>query len=333
MGDAVMTVTIKDIAEAAQVSVATVSRVLGNKEGFYSEKTAKKVRKVATKLGYRKNTSAVELVTRKSQVLGVIVAATKTNFSNQIIEGIQDEAFKKGLSVIILYANENDSESQARALQTVIERSVMGILVLAIQLMDDNLALLKDSRIPYRFLSTSFYGNKLPFTASDDFQIGYQATDFLIRKGHQKIGIVAIDTSLFIGQQRVAGYRQAMQDAQLSVRDCWIRVGKFTYQDGVAAMAAFGPQPDVTAIIGGSDMAAIGVLNQAQSLGLEIPDQLAVMSIDGTELVKIVRPKITSVTQSFYEMGKMGTRLLLETEVKPQSEYVPFKIEERQSTR
>ncbi|KRM73285.1 LacI family DNA-binding transcriptional regulator [Secundilactobacillus collinoides] len=328
-----MTVTIKDIAETANVSIATVSRVLANKEGFYSEKTAAKVRQAAEKLGYRKNTAAVELVTQRSKVIGVIVSATKTNFANDIIAGIQDEAFKHNLSVIILYAGESDPNQQHRALQTVIERSVMGILILAIRPVDDDIAMLRAANIPHLFLSTSFDSQNLPFIASDDFRIGYQATDFLIKKGHKKIGIAAIDRHTYIGTQRVLGYQRAMADHDLPTKPAWIQDGHFTYDDGIEAMKTFGAKPELDAVIGTSDLAAIGVMNQAETFGLNVPTDLAIMSIDGTQMVKIVRPQITSVTQSFYEMGSRGMKMMLQRDMtKFESQYTPFRIDEREST-
>lgn len=117
-----MAVTIKDIAKQAGVSPATVSRVLSGQAAFYSEKTAKKVKKIAKKLGYQKNTAAVELVTRRSKVIAVIVSSTKTNFSDQIIDGIQQEAGEHDLNVIILYVGEKDPQMEQKALETVIER-------------------------------------------------------------------------------------------------------------------------------------------------------------------------------------------------------------------
>ncbi|MFC6255181.1 LacI family DNA-binding transcriptional regulator [Secundilactobacillus hailunensis] len=327
-----MSATIKDIAEAAGVSAATVSRVLANKEGFYSQATATRVRKIAVSLDYEKNTSAVELVTRKSRVIGVIISATKTNFSDKIIEGIHAEAIRHGLSVIMLYAGQNDPQLQEQALRTLIERAVKGILVVAIQLADENLALLQASQIPYRFLSTSYNSNKLPSIASDDYQIGYQATQHLIERGHHKIGLVAMDTSGHIGQQRVAGYKAAMIQAALSIEDDWIKEGMYTYEDGVRAMQTFGRQPEVTAIIGASDLAAIGVLNQAMQYGIQVPKQLAIISIDGTYLARIVRPQLTTVTQAFYEMGTLGTQMLLDQTQQTVSQFTPIKIETRQST-
>ncbi|WP_143875728.1 LacI family DNA-binding transcriptional regulator, partial [Oenococcus oeni] len=148
-----MSVTIKDVAKAAGVSTATVSRVLSGKDFFYSEKTEKKVKKAIRDLGYRKNTAAVELVTMKSKVIAVILPDTKTTFSNSIIEGIQNEAFKIDLSVIILYIGNNDREKQKRALTTVIERSVNGILLLSSQLEKENQELLNSSNIPYVYVS------------------------------------------------------------------------------------------------------------------------------------------------------------------------------------
>lgn len=327
-----MTATIKDVAEKAGVSTATVSRVLANKEGFYSERTAQRVRKVATSLGYEKNISAVELVTQKSQVIGVIISSIKTNFSNKIIEGIQDEALKHGLSVIMLYAGQNDPQLQERALKTLIERSVKGILVVAIQLTDQNLTLLQSSQIPYRFLSTSYNSDQLPSIASDDYQIGYQATQHLIQKGHRKIGLVAMDVSEYIGQQRVAGYKDAMRQSALTVKDEWVKTGLYTYDDGYNAMKAFGQQPEVTAIIGASDLASIGVLNQAVQFNIKVPEQLAIVSIDGTYLAEIVRPQLTTVTQAFYEMGTLGMQTLLDQTLPIRSQFTPIKIETRQST-
>ncbi|HBF74419.1 MAG TPA: LacI family transcriptional regulator [Lactobacillus sp.] len=327
-----MTATIKDVAEEAGVSTATVSRVLANKEGFYSERTAQRVRKVATSLGYEKNISAVELVTQKSQVIGVIISSIKTNFSNKIIEGIQDEALKHGLSVIMLYAGQNDPQLQERALKTLIERSVKGILVVAIQLTDQNLTLLQSSQIPYRFLSTSYNSDQLPSIASDDYQIGYQATQHLIQKGHRKIGLVAMDVSEYIGQQRVAGYKDAMRQSALPVKDEWVKTGMYTYDDGSNAMKAFGQRPEVTAIIGASDLASIGVLNQAVQFNIKVPEQLAIVSIDGTYLAEIVRPQLTTVTQAFYEMGTLGMQTLLDQTQPVRSRFTPIKIEIRQST-
>lgn len=327
-----MAATIKDIARLAGVSPSTVSRVLSNQVEFYSEKTAKKVKKAATKLGYRRNVGAVELVTRKSNVIAVIVSSVQTNFSDQIIQGIQDEAAKKSLSVIINYAGGSDAELQRRAIETVIERAVRAILLVAIDLNPQNDDLLTTANIPYLFLSMRFSDRLFPFITSDDFQIGYQGTQYLINKGHRQIGLAATDLESLIGQMRVAGYRKAMTENQLPIDPHWIDDGEFTYEDGARAMRSYAKMA-VTAAVASSDLAAIGMLNQAADLKIKVPSDFAIVSVDGTNLCSIVRPKLTSVTQSFYQMGATGLQTLLSPRLKQfKSSYTPIQIDERQSS-
>lgn len=327
-----MAVTIKDIAKQAGVSTATVSRVLSGQTAFYSEKTAKKVKKTAKKLGYQKNTDAVELVTRRSKVIAVILSSTKSNFSDQIINGIQQEARRHDLNVIIVFAGENDSQMERKALETVIERSVMGILLVAVNLNPANEDLLLNANIPFLFLSITIKNRGLPFITSDDFQIGYQATKYLIDKGHSKIGFAAADLDSVTGQLRLDGYRHALADNGLPLNSGWVLGGDFAYEDGVNAMKQYGREPEVTAVIASSDLAAIGVMNQARDYGLKIPADLAVMSIDGTKLCGIVRPQLTSVTQEFLEMGVRGMQQIISPLAKAaKSSFTPFKIIPRQS--
>lgn len=326
--------TIKDIAKMAGVSAATVSRVLANKEGFFGSSTAKKVREAAAKLGYRKNTSATELVTRKSHDLAVIVNATKTNFSNHIIDGIQAAAFPKDLNVIILYAGDFDAERQRRAINTAVNRSVMGILLLSVEVNDDNLDLLKSAQIPFCFLSISETDESLPFITSDDEEVGYLATKYLYQQGHRNIGIAGINyKNAITGELRLHGYKRALKEFKLQENTDWISAGDYSYESGELAMSTYGRNTKLTGIIAGSDMAAIGIMNQARSLGLSVPDDISIVAIDGTELCEIVQPQLTSVSQSFYEMGTLGVDWLLNKDKKVTKTITPIKVIERQSVK
>lgn len=325
-----MAATIKDIAKLAGVSPGTVSRVLANKVGFFSEHTGKKVRAAAAELGYQKNTAAAELVTQQSNVVAAIVNSTKTNFASPIIEGIQAEAHRHDLNVIILYAGDDDSEQQRRALTTVIERPVRSILLLSVDLSAENLTLLQNSRIPFCFLSISFDEIQVPYITSDDWQVGYQATQTLLKLGHQNIGLAGVDSDFHTGRQRVAGYQQAMQEAGITVHPEWIQLGNYSYAAGQAAMRAYGANSGLTAIIGASDMAAVGVLNAARSLGYRVPTDLSILAIDGTEICELVQPALSSISQNFYEMGVAGVQQLCAPGELPQK-ITPIKLVERDS--
>lgn len=327
-----MAATIKDIARISGVSPATVSRVLSNQKEFYSEKTAKKVREAAKKLGYQRNTNAVELVTRRSRVIAVLVSSTQTNFSDQILKGIQQQAQVHDLSVMIIFAGENDPKMQAKAIRTVIERSVMGILLVAVDLDPTNDDLLESANIPFIFVSMTLKNSNFPFISSNDFDIGYQAAKYLIGKGHKEIGFAATDLHSFVGNLRYEGYWDAMRDNHLPFKNDWICDGHFTYDDGINAMKHYGKDTELTAVIASSDLTGIGILNQATNYGLKVPDRLAILTIDGTQLCDIVRPQLSSVTQSFFEMGVKGLDMLVSESIKDfYSLYTQIKIVERQS--
>ncbi|MFT8447732.1 MAG: LacI family DNA-binding transcriptional regulator [Liquorilactobacillus nagelii] len=327
-----MAVTIKDIARSAQISAVTVSRILGNKQGHYSAATAEKVRKIAQTMGYHKNIAAAELVTRKSHVVAVIIGATKTNFAEKIVEGIEKSAIQYGYHIVLLTVEPNNPQSQTRALQTILGRPIYGVLLLSLALTAKNFQLLQATELPYLFISIGI-SDKASFISSNDFQIGYQATSFLIAKGHTKIGIAGMTDDSYIGQQRVAGFKQALRESKLSIQDDWIQFGDFTYEAGIKAMREYGPNPELTAVIGTSDLVSIGLLNAASDFNLAVPQRLSILSIDGTQLTKIVRPQLSSITQDFYQMGYQGLQTLIQqANHKDKAHYLPFKIIERGST-
>ncbi|NVY96505.1 LacI family DNA-binding transcriptional regulator [Lactobacillus sp. DCY120] len=326
-----MPTTIKDIAQTTGFSTATVSRVLTNKTGFFNAKTAQKIRQAAHDLGYQKNIAATELVTQKSDVVAVIVNSTNTNFSEAIIQGIQEQAEKAHKTIIILYTENRNPKAQKKALTTAWERSVAGILLLSVNLAPANLELLKNSQIPFYFVSINFQDPTLPCITADDYEIGYLATQYLIRKGHQRIGLAGIDLSdSFTGQLRRSGYHQALADYHLPVDSSWIQTGDYSYAAGKKALTNYlADEQPVTAVIAGSDLVGIGILKQAHQQNLEIPQQLSVITIDGTQLCDFVQPSLTSVSQKFYQMGKISLHQLLAD--RQQSNYVSSKIVERES--
>lgn len=320
-----MRVTIKDIAESAKVSPSTVSRILTGKIDNYAQRTVKRVSRIALQMGYQRNTAAAELATQKSNVLAVIVSETKTNFSEEIIQAIHEVALASGLTVMILYAGESDQALQHQAIKTVIERGVRAIILLAIVPGKDNTRLLHSCHIPFIFLATALGNKELPFISSNDYEIGYQAADYLLRLGHRKIGFAGLNLGTYVGDLRLQGYQNAFRDAGLTWKKEWIQSGMWRYQDGVRAMKKWGAKTELTAMIGASDLAAIGIMNTAGDLGLAVPDRLSVLGIDGTSLCHIVRPELTAVQQAFYEMGRRGTQMLISHDG-IESAYTSFKI-------
>ncbi|WP_295746428.1 LacI family DNA-binding transcriptional regulator [uncultured Limosilactobacillus sp.] len=322
-----MKATIKDVAKAANVSTATVSRVLANKKGTYREKTARAVRQAAERLGYRRNISAAQLAAQETTTIAVIINDTKTNFWQEVLDGIQDAMDDYQRDSIILYAGNNDPAKLTAAINAALARQVAGILLVAAKVNDEQLTLLDQCGLPYRFVS--IYGEENQpgrFTSSNNIEIGQLATRYLVDHGHQRIGLVGIDKST-TGQQRLLGYQKVMSAANLVVEPDWVQYGDYSFLNGQQLFPAI-RRLQLTAVITASDMTAAGIIKAARQAGMNLPTDLSVISIDGTFVCDITAPQLTSVSQNFRLMGQQSVADLLNNAA---SSFVPVKIVERES--
>ena len=329
-----MATTIKDIAKATHLTPSTVSRALSNK-GKLSQKTKNKILKTAKKLNYHKNINAVDLVTQSSHIINILAPSLETNSVNEMIKGLEEEARKYNYETIIIHTqNRQNFFDQKKALQIAISRHVKGIAIISTELTKENQKILLNSGIPSIFIGTSSIKNKFPFINTNDFEIGYKAAIYLLKKGYQKIAFVGIDKNSYMGQKRIQGYQKAFKDFHLKAKSSWIKPGNFTYQDGLNAIKDFGKKSAVNAVIAASDLVAIGVLNQCLTYSLKVPQDLAIISLDGTQLDDIVHPEITSIIQPFKAMGQEGIKELLnikEPTYTNTNQYLSFKIKKQQS--
>ncbi|WP_295731302.1 LacI family DNA-binding transcriptional regulator [uncultured Limosilactobacillus sp.] len=324
-----MKATIKDVAKAAHVSTATVSRVLSNKKGTYREDTAKAVRQIANKLGYHRNVSAAELAANEVKTIAIIINNTKTNFWQEVLDGIQEVLRATHRSSIIFYAGNNDHQMLTQAINDALARSVSGILLVAAKVDAQQLRLLNSSGLPYRFVS--IYGSddqKTQFISSDNIKIGELATQYLIDRGHSKIGLLGIDHST-TGQQRLLGYEKMMTKANLVVDPNWVQYGDYGFESGQSLFKKV-RHCGLTAVVAASDMVAAGIIKAATQYHYQLPQDLSIISIDGTFICDITSPTITSISQEFQLMGQRSVQSLIQNTA---AEFIPVKIVARESVK
>lgn len=323
-----MKATIKDVAKAANVSTATVSRVLANKKGTYRESTAKVVRQAADQLGYRRNISASQLAANETSTIAIIINDTKTNFWQIVLDGIQEAIEKLKRDSIIFYAGNNDSAKLTAAINAALSRPIAGILLVAAKANAQQLKVLDQSGLPYRFVS--IYGgndNSAKYTSSNNFDIARRATQYLVKRGHRRIGLVGIDQTSTTAQQRLLGYRQVMDGAGVVVEPGWVQYGDYSFENGQQLFRQV-HQQQLTAVVAASDMTAAGIIKAAHQAGLSLPEELSIISIDGTFICDITAPQLTSVSQNFHLMGYQSVANLLADD---DSAFIPVEIVERQS--
>lgn len=322
-----MKVTIKDIAREANVSTATVSRVLTNKKGTYRPATAERIHKIANQLGYRKNVAASELASKTLNTIAVVINNTKTNFWQSILEGIQKAADKNGKDIVIFNAGNNDPKMLAQSINAALERQVAGILLVATKNNEQQIRTLDAANVPYRLVSIYDLGQQgHRFVSSNNFEIGREATEYLIKNGHQKIGLIGIDHSI-TGNQRLAGYQQALKNAGITPQDTWVQYGDYSFDNGQTFLDQI-QQNRLTAIVAASDLTAAGIIKSANQEGIKLPKDLSIISIDGTFICEIASPQLTSVTQNFYQIGYQGLTSLVND---AGSTFVPVQITKRDS--
>lgn len=303
-----MAITIKDIANKAGISAASVSRILTNR-GRFSEATAQRVRQLAHEMGYYKNQSAADLSQKESRVIGVLVPTTHTNFADEIIKGMQTKAFELGYELLIAFV-ETDSQQQIKTVKSLLSRQLLAVVMLAIDIEDPVFEVLTKADV--RLLSVSNQlNNVIPSISSDNYAMMHTIVDYLYNQGHRKMALIgASNPDPIVAILRRKGFIDALLDHGITYNPDFIWGVENAYQTGLDAIKKFGNPLPFTAAIGSADIISIGLLNGAKDAGIAVPDDLSIVTIDGTELTQITRPILTAAQQNFAQMGELAITTL-----------------------
>jgi LacI family transcriptional regulator len=306
------TVTIKDVAREAGVSVATASRALGN-YGYVSKETRKKVLEAAAKLNYNHNLVAKSLRTRRTFTIGYLLPDITNPFYAGIARGIQDVAFARGYSVI-LCNNDNDTTKTERFFKMFLRSRMEGIIYSTPY--NEALREMVERAIESGIPVVNCYGStRVPAldVVMGDAEGGcYRATKYLLELGHRNIAFLKVRES-GISKRRFEGCQRAFKEVGLEIpEDFVVEVGDYSQESGyLSAKILFTRQDLPTAVFAFSEQLAIGVLKAARESGIKVPEQLSLVGIDDV-IGEVLQPSLTSVRIPTYEAGKTAAMLLLE---------------------
>ncbi|MEF2969132.1 LacI family DNA-binding transcriptional regulator [Paenibacillus sp. M1] len=331
-----MSSTIKDVAKKVGVSVATVSRVLNNLPG-YSEDTKRKVLQAVEELGYQPNAIARGLVNKRTETIGVLFPSVSSSFSSLILHGIESVAQEHNYSVIVCNTAE-DGKRTMKYLQLLREKQVDGIIFSSGLLEPEYNEVVRAMNVPLVLVATKSEFDDVPYIKVDDRQAAYDAAEYLIRRGHRRIAMIGgAESDRIAGQPRYEGFRQALRDHGIPLREELMQDGGFTFDGGLrAAERLLTAAPDVTAVFAAADEMAIAVISAAAKLGIAVPEQLSVVGYDDLKLAEMSNPPLTTVAQPLREMGELASRKLiamLDSGAPAASEILPHRIIERQTVR
>ncbi len=323
--------TIKDVAHEAEVSVATVSRVLNN-VGYVNEDTRKRVEKAISNLNYKPNAVARSLFKKQSKTIALIVPDIKNPFFPEIARAIEDVMNRKEYTLILCNSDEK-VEKERKYLEVMKQKYVDGVIIVTSTLTPKHV---EENGIPIVALDRPI-ANSIPSVSVNNFDGARQAVQYLKSIGCKKIAHVRGPQNVINADERFFGYLAEVKQEPW-FNDGLIVTGNFNVVQTTEVTKKFlADNPDVDGIFAGNDYMAVGVIKAAVEMGLRIPDDLAVIGFDGIQLCQLTSPELTTMAQPIYEMGYTAAELLLDMVEgrKVEKMHHEFEVEliERQSTR
>jgi LacI family transcriptional regulator len=314
-------IRIKDIAQKASVSTATVSYVL-NGTGGVGEKTRKKVLQVIQELDYKPNPIAKSLKMKKTNTIGVVVEDLSIFNVPYIIDGINSYMDQQGFNLILtnmrlhkLTGRQYDSpifrKLAAKAIKELVDKQVEGLIYIGLHTRDVGGMMPGLSKpMVYTYCYSSQAGD---YSINyDDEYAAYEATRYLIDRGHRRIAVISGVIDSVPSHDRFQGHLKAMMDSQLPFDPGHVKTGDWEVESGYRAAKELllTPEPP-TAFLAMNDLMAVGVMNACDELGLSIPNDVSVVGFDNREFSSFLKPALTTMELPLLELGERSAETLL----------------------
>ena len=302
--------TMKDVAEAVGVSVNTVSRALNDKPDI-NEETKRKILEVAEELEYHPNRLARGLRRQKSGVIGVVVADIANPYFSTLVKGLEEAATEKDYSIILQDTDEN-YENEVGAIDTMIEERVDGVILAPVQTETGTIKKLQDHNVPFVLVARRFRNLETDYVISDEVNGAFQATKYLLEKGHEKIAFINGPAHNSSAIDRLKGFREAFSAKGLEPDEEIITHGAVSTEDGSSYFETLIDRDvEFTAVFTFSDYVALGVLNAARARNITIPKDLEVVGYDDIEFTSCLSIPLSSVQVPKREMGQKALEILV----------------------
>lgn len=305
-----MASTIKDVAKMADVSISTVSRVI-NESKPVSPETRRRVLHAIEVLDYKPNEIARSLVTKKSNLIGVIVGDLGTTYTSQILRGVEEIGRMYNYDILVA-SSYGSPELEIKFAKLFSQKQVEGIIVISEELNQKLMFHLDELKIPFININR-FYELEESEVILKQEAAAREITEYVIDKGHKKIAYVAISRDLdrTVEKKRIKGYKDAMEEHKYpteiiyspsvdkkGVKEIYPELKKL-YEDGY------------TALVCTQDEIAIHICNMFAEDGIKVPDDISLTGFGGAPMTEVYRPKMTTIKIPYYDIGAVSIRKIL----------------------
>ncbi len=295
------TVTIKDVAREANVSVASVSRALNGGSGVTAE-TGQRIREIACRLRYIPHAAARMLITRRTNTIGALLPDLYGEFFSELIRGIDLAARAHGLHLLV--SSSHDSSDDAAAALRAMQGRVDGLLIMSAHVDDAFLRANLPQDLPTVLINSPVRDKAYRVINVDNYTGARAMTRHLIDAGHQRIAFIAGPQNNFDAQQRESGYRAAMAKYASKVAPVVV-AGNFTEEAGFRAgqeLLARKQRPN--AVFAANDMMAVGCMHAFREAGVRVPQDIALAGFDDIPIARYVAPPLSTVRVRIADLGR-----------------------------
>ncbi len=301
---------IYDVAGAAGVSLATVSRVLNHPEKV-KPATRERIEKIIKELGYKPNLNAKGLASSKSTTVAVVVPELTRSSIAGMLDGIASTAARRGYLLRLFIDGSNSSDNPVQEehelWRTVLSSGVDGVLYINDEIDDNYLEIIKESNVSVVLANTVCGDLEIPYVAIDYQKAAYEMTREMINRGNKNIWIISTIKKYAVNDLKIQGYEKAMKEAGLKPRV--INVSGKTYLNEVSYRDILEKEhPDVAIVV--RDSMAVSFINVARSLHISIPYELQVIGFQNTKYAELSRPTLTCINTPIYEIGEVAMDML-----------------------
>ena len=317
--------TIKDIAKLANVSVTTVSKVI-NDYSDISPETKNRVLKIIEQNNYRPNANARTLSTNKSYSIGIFFKDHQNSglqhpFFREIIYGLEREFSEQGYDLILFASKWGDKFKYVDKCE---HRNVDGAILMGMPRTADDLDKLVEAKIPAVFVDLDITGENATYVMSDNISGAKKAINYLVELGHKKIGMITGEKMTKPAQDRLIGYKNALADNNIEYQSKWVIEGEFSETGGYNSMKKIiklNEHP--TAVFCQGDKIAFGAIKAINESEYKVPEDFSIIGFDDIEISSYIEPKLTTVHQNKFDMGKTAAELLIDIINNPDNNYPP----------
>ncbi|MCQ6560781.1 LacI family DNA-binding transcriptional regulator [Paenibacillus mendelii] len=336
-------VTIKDIAREAKVSVSTVSFAL-NGTAPVAPETKRRILEIVERLQYQPSASARSLVTRKTNNIALFVPQpgkdmfhfSGNSLFSELLQGIGEVLHERNYNLLLAWEHEKAPEEELKALQMAKRKMTDGILLFNPENDEHLVENLNKLHFPFVLLGKGNMEQPVHRVDVDNFEAAFHNTTHMIKLGHKRIAFISPGPLKYlVCSDRYDGYREALEAANIKYEESYVYIGDDNESSGYQAAESFcGLKDKPTAIISGRDIQAVGILAYCAENQISVPDDLAVVSFENSDLA--VKHGISSLSTDLYQIGKEGTRLLLKNitrsrDSQPQNIVIPFELNIRKT--